>query len=66
MKRIIRVDYEIDSMIIAGVSNMCSFVLLNEKVELESTERMKGYFFDEIMNGKYQSEQEFLKKAFFH
>lgn len=26
---------------------------------------MKGYFFDEIMNGKYQSEQEVLKKAFF-
>ena len=59
------VDFEIDSMIIAGVSKMCSFVLLNEKVELESTERMKGYFFDEIINGKYQSEQEFLKKAFF-
>lgn len=58
-------ELEIDSLIITGVAKMCSLIFLNEKVELESTERMKGYFFDEIMNGKYQSEQEVLKKAFF-
>ena len=45
---------EVDNMIIRRVSTICSFILLNEKVKLESLERMKGYFFEEIMNGKYQ------------
>ena len=54
-----------DSMIIGRVSTVCSLILLNEKVKLESTERMKGYFLEEIMNGKYQSEQEIMSKAFF-
>ncbi|MBB6446642.1 XylR N-terminal domain-containing protein [Bacillus benzoevorans] len=56
---------EVDSMIIRRLSTVCSFILLNEKVRLESMERVKGYFFEEIMNGKYQSEQEVLQKAFF-
>ena len=58
-------NYEMDSMIIGRVSTVCSLILLNEKVKLESTERMKGYFLEEIMNGKYQSEQEIMSKAFF-
>ena len=60
-----KIQREVDSMIIRRVSTVCSFILLNEKVKLESEERMKGYFFEEIMNGKYQSEQEILQKAFF-
>lgn len=60
-----KLQREVDSMIIRRVSTVCSFILLNEKVKLESEERMKGYFFEEIMNGKYQSEQEILQKAFF-
>ena len=58
-------NYEMDSMIIGRLSTVCSLILLNEKVKLESTERMKGYFLEEIMNGKYQSEQEIMSKAFF-
>ncbi|WP_071394662.1 helix-turn-helix domain-containing protein [Bacillus tuaregi] len=58
-------QYEIDSMLINRVSSVCSVILLNEKVKLESTERMKGYFFEEIMNGKYRSEQAIMSKAFF-
>ncbi len=56
---------EIDSMIIGRLSAMCSVVLLNEKIQLESTERIKGYFLEEIINGKYQTEQEIMKKAMF-
>jgi sugar diacid utilization regulator/predicted hydrocarbon binding protein len=59
-----KLQNEVDSMIIRRLSTVCSFILLNEKVKLESMERMKGYFFEEIMNGKYQSEQEILQKAF--
>lgn len=60
-----KLQSEVDSMIIRRVSTVCSFILLNEKVKLDSMERMKGYFFEEIMNGKYQSEQEILQKSFF-
>jgi sugar diacid utilization regulator len=56
---------EIDSMIIGRLSAMCSVVLLNEKIQLESSERIKGYFLEEIINGKYQTEQEIMKKAIF-
>lgn len=58
-------NYEIDSMMINRVSTVCSVILLNEKVKLESTERMKGYFFEEIMNGKYHTEQAIMSKALF-
>jgi len=58
-------NYEIDSMIINRVSTVCSVILLNEKVKLESTERMKGHFFDEIMNGKYHTEKAIMSKALF-
>ena len=58
-------SYETDTMIIRRVSTICSFILLNEKVELETTERMKGYLFEEILNRKYQSEQEIMRKTFF-
>ncbi|MCQ6282501.1 CdaR family transcriptional regulator [Bacillus sp. EB600] len=60
-----KVKNETDYMIIGRLSAMCSVVLLNEKIQLESTERMKGYFLEEILNGKYQTEQEIMKKAFF-
>ena len=58
-------NFEIDSMIIGRVSTLWELLLLKDKVELESTERMKGYFFEEIINGRIQSEQEMMKKAFF-
>jgi len=56
---------DIHPMIINRVSTVCSVILLNEKVKLESTERMKGYFFEEIMNGKYQTEQAIMSRALF-
>lgn len=58
-------NFNIDSMVISRVSTLWSLVLLNDKVKLESTERMKGYFFEEIMKGRIESEQELMKKAFF-
>jgi sugar diacid utilization regulator/predicted hydrocarbon binding protein len=64
-KGINRCNFNVDSMIINRVSTLWSLVLLNDKVKLESTERMKGYFFEEILNGRIHSEQELMKKAFF-
>lgn len=55
--------YEIDSMIIGRVSSICSMLIYNEKTKLESLERIKGHFLEEILSGKYPSEQEIRKKA---
>lgn len=54
---------EIDPMIIGRVSSICSMLILNEKTKLESMERIKGHFLEEIISGKYLSKQEVIKKA---
>lgn len=55
--------YEIDSMIIGRVSSICSMLIINERTKLESMERIKGHFLEEIIGGKYQDQQEIMKKA---
>lgn len=57
--------YEIDSMIIGRVSAICSMMLINEKTKIDSVERMKGHFLEEIISGKYLSGQEIIKRAAF-
>lgn len=54
---------EIDTMIIGRLSSICSMLILNEKTKLESMERIKGHFLEEIISGKYPSKQEIIKKA---
>ncbi|SDN34244.1 XylR N-terminal domain-containing protein [Bacillus sp. OK048] len=55
--------FEIDSMIIGRVSSICSVLIYNEKTKLKSMQRIKGDFLEEIVSGKYPSEQEIGKKA---
>lgn len=57
------ITFEIDSMIIGRVSSICSVLINNEKIKLESKERIKGDFLEEIFSGKHPSEQEIRKKA---
>ena len=52
---------EIDFMIIGRVASICSMFLFHEKAKLESVERIKGHFLEEIISG--QSQQEIMKKA---
>ena len=56
-------NYEIDSMIIEKLASTCSLQFLTEKTELESMERVKGHFLEEIISGKYSSKQEIMRKA---
>ena len=54
---------EIDFMIIGRVSSICSMFLFHEKAKVDSVERIKGHFLEEILGG--QSQQEIMKKAVF-
>ncbi|HZG72945.1 MAG TPA: helix-turn-helix domain-containing protein, partial [Chondromyces sp.] len=56
-------NQEIVTMFIERATSVCSLQLLNEKTRLESVERMKGRFLDEILNGKYTEKKEILKNA---
>jgi len=55
--------YEIDSMIMGRFATICSLLFLKEKTALESMERVKGYFLEEIIRGKYLSAHEIMRKA---
>ncbi|WP_078429331.1 XylR N-terminal domain-containing protein [Alkalihalobacterium alkalinitrilicum] len=54
---------EINSMLIGRLASVCSLIFLKEKTELDSMERAKSHFFEEIISGKYSSEQEIMRKA---
>lgn len=54
---------EISNMIIERVSSVCSLCLLYEKTKLDSFERMKGFFFNEILSGHYATNAEIIAKA---
>lgn len=58
-------NLDIDSMIIGRVSNICTLLFFKEKTELESMERVKGHFLEEIISGKYVSAPEIIRKASF-
>ena len=54
---------EIDFMLIGRVASICSMLLFHEKAKVESVERIKGHFLEEIISG--QSQQDIMKKAVF-
>ena len=54
---------EIDFMLIGRVASICSMFLFYEKAKLESVERIKGHFLEEIISGL--SQQEIMKKSVF-
>ncbi len=53
----------IDFMLIGRVASICSMLLFHEKAKVESVERIKGHFLEEIISG--QSQQDIMKKAVF-
>jgi PucR family transcriptional regulator, purine catabolism regulatory protein len=54
----------ISPMILERVASVSSVCLLNEKTKLESYERMKGFFLEEIINARQQSDhQDLIAKA---
>jgi PucR family transcriptional regulator, purine catabolism regulatory protein len=57
-------NYEIDSMILNRLASICSLLFLKEKTEVDSMERVKGHFLEEMISGKY-TQQEIMRKADF-
>ncbi|MDR4945735.1 PucR family transcriptional regulator [Neobacillus cucumis] len=60
-------DYhqEYSIMLIERISLVCSLCLFFEKTKVDSFERMKGFFFDEILSGHYSTSEEIIAKASF-
>jgi predicted hydrocarbon binding protein len=54
---------EIDFMFIGRVASICSMFLFHEKAKMDSIERTKGHFLEEIISGK--TKQEMIRKAAF-
>jgi PucR family transcriptional regulator, purine catabolism regulatory protein len=54
---------ETDIMFIERVANAASLYLLNEKTSFEALEKMKGYFLEQILKGKYSSREEIIKRG---
>lgn len=55
--------YEIHSLILERLASICSLYFFKEKTELESMERVKGHFLEEIISGKYSSQKDIIRKA---
>ncbi|NHC42984.1 PucR family transcriptional regulator [Bacillus sp. MM2020_1] len=60
-------DYQphLSNMLIEKVCSVISLCLFFEKTKIDSFERMKGFFFDEILGGHYASNEEIIAKASF-
>ncbi len=56
-------NFDVAIMFIERVCSVCSLLLLNEKTELESEERMKGHFLNEILSGQYEKKEDVLRRA---
>lgn len=56
---------KIHTMILERISLVISHFLLNEVTKFETEQRMMGNFFDEILRGEYQDEEEILRRASF-
>ncbi|BAQ11914.1 transcriptional regulator, pucr family [Bacillus sp. OxB-1] len=54
---------DIDRMILERTVTVCSLLLLNEKVNFEAEERVKGHFLDQILNGEISSIEEIRKRG---
>ncbi len=54
---------KIHKMILERVSTVSSLYLLHEKSKFGTDRRMKGHFFDEILKGECQNEEEMLRRG---
>ena len=55
----------IHEMIVERFALVSSHFLLNEVMKFETEQRMMGTFFDEILRGEYQDEEEILRRGSF-
>ncbi|MDQ0163069.1 helix-turn-helix domain-containing protein [Aeribacillus alveayuensis] len=58
-KEVLKLDY----LILERIALVCSLYLLNEKKSFEATERMKGYFLDQILSGKNVPKEEIIQRG---
>jgi PucR family transcriptional regulator, purine catabolism regulatory protein len=56
---------KIHTMILERIALVISHFLLNEVTKFETEQRMIGDFFDEIIRGEYQDEEEILRRGSF-
>ena len=56
---------KIDKMILERIALVCSHFLLNEVTKFETEQRMAGTFFDEILRGEYEEEEEIVRRGSF-
>ncbi|WP_102691324.1 XylR N-terminal domain-containing protein [Rummeliibacillus pycnus] len=56
---------KIDQMILENAATVCSIYLLNEKNTFEASERVKGYFLNQILDCNYSNEHEIIQKGNF-
>lgn len=54
---------KMDQMILERAAAVCSLYILNEKTTFEATERLKGHFLDQIIDGSLLSEREILNRG---
>jgi len=56
---------KIHKMIVERIALVSSHFLLNEVTKFETEQRMMGTFFDEILSGEYEDEEEILRRGSF-
>ncbi|MCQ6275486.1 XylR N-terminal domain-containing protein [Bacillus sp. V3B] len=56
---------KIHKMILERIALVSSHFLLNEATKFETEQRMMGNFFDEILRGEYEDEEEILRRGSF-
>jgi PucR family transcriptional regulator, purine catabolism regulatory protein len=56
---------KIHKMIVERIALVSSHFLLNEVTKFETEQRMMGTFFDEILRGEYEDEEEILRRGSF-
>ena len=59
------VNSKIHKMILERIALVSSHFLLNEVTKHETEQRMIGTFFDEILRGEFQDEEEILRRGSF-
>ena len=54
---------KIDQVILENAATICSIYLLNEKNAFEATERVKGYFLNQILDSNFSNEHAIIQKG---
>ncbi|HEX6595240.1 MAG TPA: XylR N-terminal domain-containing protein [Bacillota bacterium] len=54
---------DIAHMVIERIASVCSLYLLNEKVKFETSERIKGNFLQQLINGQFISKKDMITRG---